>query len=376
MAEETKTPQQIALEHFRGQPSAPAKEDETPTEEQLKETADKEAAAAAAKKIEDDAAAAKKIADDEAARKLEEEKNKKPELSDDELLAIASKRAGREIKSWDELKPQPTEDDKKKEQDKRNAEKLAYGLKQGLFNKNDYDSYVADNKDRLGLVYRAELAEAKKDDPDWDEEKEKEFKAEFDERFGLDQDPTSAKHKRGQRQIAVMADSLLKGTYGSIFTLDQTYDEHEKQTMARKQEQQKILSEAPVFKENVKAALQDLSTFKMNFGEESYDVKVSTEILNQVEQLLLDDKFVADQILRGKNKKEVISQVANGLLLTQHFNALSYEVAKQYRERHAKGVRGIPQNGRLDTEKVETPELTEKQKLALDHFKQVTTTAN
>lgn len=377
MAEETEkkelTPKEIALAHFRGTATPAEKPDDTLTEEEIKAKADQEAAAA--KKIEDDAAAAKKKADDEAAAKKlkdeEEAAKNKIEPTDAELLALASKRAGREIKSWDELKPAPTEDDKKKQQDTREAEKLAYGLKKGLFNKTDYDSFVADSKDRLGLVYRAELAEAKKDDPDWDEEKEREFKAEFDERFGIDQDPTSAKHKRGQRQISVMADSLLKGTYGSILQLDHQYDEHERTSTERKQEQQKILSETPAFKENIKAAIQDLSTFKQKFGDEEYEVKVPTEVLNNVEQLLMDEKFVADQILRGKNKKETISQVAQGLMLTQHFTTLSYEVAKQYRERHARGVRGIPQQGRLDTEQIDSPELTERQKQALEHFRSV-----
>ena len=87
----------------------------------------------------------------------------KPTLSDEEAFALMSEKTGRKIASWDDLKEKaaPTEDDKKKLQDARDADKLSFGLKQGLFNRNQYESFIADSKNPKDLVYQRELAEAK-----------------------------------------------------------------------------------------------------------------------------------------------------------------------------------------------------------------------
>lgn len=354
------TAKEKALQHFTGKnPREENPNNDTPTEEELKLKAENEAKALQEKE------------DAEKLRLAEEEKNKIPqprELTDEELLAIASKKAGREIKSWDEFKPKQEEIDKEKEQEKRDANKLSYGLQKGLFNKNTYESFIADSKDRIGLVYRAELEDAKANDTAWDEDKEKEFKAEFDEKFGLELDPTSAQYKRGQKRISVIADSLLKSTYAPIYNLESEYGKYESGVNAQKETQQKILAQAPIFKQDVADVLSELSTVEISFGSEKYPILVSKEIRDSVNEILLDENFVKSQILEG-HKKETLSKIAYNLIITQNFDTLSFEAAKQYRAKHEKGVRGIPEGGKLDNEIVDDATLSDKQKQAISFFK-------
>lgn len=337
-----------------------------------KETVKTQAELDAEKKIADDAIAAEaKKKEDEAAALAEAEKQKlaqsqKVEPTDAELLEMASKRTGRTIKSWDDLKLSPTEEEKKKSQETRDSDKLSFGLKKGLFNKDQYEAFIADTKSPTTLVYNRELAEAKKDDPEWDAEKEKEFKAEFDEKLGLELDPTSAKYKRGQRQILTMADSLLKKEYGSIYQLENEYSKYENDLSSREATKQKILAAAPAYKESALKAVESVSNIEFPFGSEKYTVPVPAEAVKALTELFLDNEFTTNQILKGYTSEE-LKQVAHNYILSQNYQTLAFEAAKQYRQKHEKGVRGIPESGKL--EHTEPVVLTEKQQKALDHFK-------
>lgn len=323
----------------------------------------------AEKKIADDALAAEaKKKEDEQKALLDAEKDKLPkaQLTDEELLAIASQRSGRQIKSWDELKEAPTEEEIKKKEENRDSEKLSYGLKKGLFNKNQYESFIADSKNPTSLIYNRELAEAKKEDPAWDEDKEKDFKDEFDERFGLTLDPTSAKFKRGQRELLTMADSLLKKEYGSIYQLDNEFSKHENEINSIQAQKQKVLTTAPIYKEDALKAVASVSSIEFTFGEEKYPIAVPAEAIKEVTDLLLDNEFTTNQILKGYSAEE-LKQVAHNYILAKNYADLAFLAAKQYRQKHEKGVRGIPEGGKL--EKQEESTLTEKQQKAIDHFK-------
>lgn len=352
--------QKIAMKHFgKDVDATPAK-----TEEEIAAEKDAEE-----KRI----AAEAKTAEE--ARLAEEEKNKvvnttepaKVELTDEELMELVAKKSGRKLTSWDDLKSAPTEEDKKKLEESRDSEKLSFGLKKGLFNKNQYESFIADSKNPKDLVYARELAEAKADDQEWDADKEKEFKEEFEEKFGLNLDPTASKSKRGQKQLNLIAESILKKEYGSIFQLDAEYGKYESERNTVESRKQKVLSEAPAYRENVTKVLADFSKVEMKFGTEIVEVPVSADIIKEVTDVMLDNGFSTDQILKGY-KKENLSEFVKQYIRGQYFDQLSFEAAKKYHEKHEKGVRGIPTGGAL--QKVEDgADLTDKQKEALQYFK-------
>lgn len=355
MAEnQTLTNKEIALKRFKGESLDPIiTNDDTAEQERLeKEKAD---------------------AETERLRLEAEAKSKNaphlPDLSDDELFEIMAKKAGRKISSWDELKPKAEEVDKEKLAEQRESDKISFGLKNGLFNKNQFEGFLVDSKDKTGVVYKAELQEAKKNDPDWTSEKESEFKAEFDAEYGIDQDDTSAKKKRGQRKLDILANTILKNTYSSIYELDDKYGKHESEAKAKFDKEQKILNGAPIYKKEVAEIVSSFSDIEMPFGaNETYKVPVSKEILQSVNDLLLNTDFVVAQIEKGYSKSE-LAEVAKNIIISQNLPTLVQEVAKQYRAKHEKGVRGIPPSGDIEKEDNGLEGLSDNQKKAITFFK-------
>lgn len=321
----------------------------------------------------------KKLDEDAEAARLLAEKNipqEKAELTDEELMELVSKKSGRKLSSWDELKPTQSEEDKKKLEENRDSEKMIFGLKKGLFNKKQLEGFISDSKNKVDLVYSRELAEAKNEDPEWNEEKEKEFQDEFNEKFGLNLDGTSSKNKRGQKQIALIADSILKNEYASIYQLDSEFGKYEIEINSRKTQEQRILAAAPLYKEDAEKIVASFAKIEMDFGGDKVEIPVSKEILQSVTDVMLDSNFSQAQILKGY-KKEDLQEFAKQYIIGQNFQALAFEAAKKYREKHEKGVRGIPEGGRLQNTNDSDADLTDKQKEALAHFKgQPATVAN
>lgn len=345
-----------ALEHFTGKP--PVQEEKTSEEKtEVKEEIKNEST--------------EKKESEEQEGKKEEVAPAKPtqvELTDEQLLEIASKKAGRPIKSWDELKLSPTEEDKRKAEEARDSEKLSFGLQKGLFNKKQYAAFISDSKDPKDLVYSRELAAAKKDDAEWDEQKEADFKEEFEVKFGLNLDESSTKHKRGIKQLTMIADNILKTDYASIYSLDAEYSKHETDQANITAQQQKILKEAPIYKQNVEAVVGALSKVEMDFGGEKYEVPIPKETLDSLTEDLMNSDFAAAQISKGYTKEE-LQTVARQYIIHKNYNHLSFEAAKLYRAQHEKGVHGIPEKGKIEKEVAMNENLTPEQQKALDFFR-------
>lgn len=317
-------------------------------------------------------AEAKKKGEEDKLAEIEKEKLKNkpvevPEPTDEQLLEIASKRSGRKITSWDDLKLSPTEEEKKKEEENRDSAKLSFGLKKGLFNKKQYESFIADSKDPKDLVYSRELAAAKEEDKEWNDEKEKEFKEEFEAKFGLDLDSTAPKYKRGQKQLLMIADNMLRNDYRSIYSLDAEYDKFETEQNNRTAQEQKILQAAPVYKKDAEEVIASFKNIEMDFAGEKYDVPVSAEAIQNVTEALLENGFASSKIVGGY-KKEELADIARRIIITENFNELSFEAAKKYREKHEKGIRGIPEGGKLEKLVDQNENLTPEQKKALEFF--------
>jgi len=359
---ELTTDQKIAIARLKGE-TIPATETKTPEE------------------IEAERAESDRIAAEQEAERIRLEKEKTPvpvqvpELTDEQLMELVAKKSGRKVTSWDELKPTPEIVDKEKEAEKRESEKLTFGLKKGLFNKKQYEGFIADSKNPIGLVYAAELNEAKKDDPEWNEDKEREFKEEFDAKFGLDLDPTSSKHKRGQKQIGIIAEKILRDGYAPIFNLEGEYSKFESENSKQKEIQDKILAAAPIYKQDVVDSVSKLSKIEIPFGDEKYEVPVSKEILDSIQETLMDKDFVSSKITQGYTKDEIYD-IAHTMVVSQNFATLAHEAAKQYMAKREKGVRGIPTGGTL--QKVGDPHegLTEDQKKALKFYQPAGSNAN
>src|SRR5262245_25053485 len=134
------------------------------------------------------------------------------ELTEEELLARISERTGRNIASWDDIKPTEAKVDEEAVRQQRDEDKITWALRNKVVKQNDYENNNVDRRDAKYLVYHARVQETQKQH-DFNQE---EYELEFSEEFGLDQKPESRSHKNGQNSLNRIASDILKTTYGSI----------------------------------------------------------------------------------------------------------------------------------------------------------------
>jgi len=317
-------------------------------EEKLaKEKADKEEAEKKEKE-----ATAKKKADEEAeAARIEAEKskNQSSEIDDAKVLEYLQKNKGLKIDSFDALKPKPTDEDLKREQEQREADKLSWGLKNGKFKKQDFENYIADSKDPKNLIYNSFAAKVKKSNPEISSD---EIKEQFKERFGLDKDPESWQYQQGQEELNLMSTQLLNKQYGSILNLDSDYSAYEKGIHQQQSTQAKIIANAPAYKRDVENVFSGLTTYKTTIDKEEFEVPIPADFVERAKAYFLHDNTAADQIQKGWTK-ENIEEVAKNMLLIENRDFFSQEIAKQYHKNKAKGTHGlIPPLGRRQEQEI------------------------
>lgn len=309
---------------------------------------------------------AKKKEDEANAAKLKEEEEKKNkenptppalrELTEEEILKIVSERTGKKLSSWDDLKPKE-EVNAEKAAEEREVEKLNYGVKKGLVTMNEWKNYTNDIKDPIKLAIDQYVAEAKKDDPSITDE---ELQAELNERFGLD-DKESRKFKRGQKELALLGENIIRNKYQKVFSLDNEYDNYENNQKVKKETETKIKSGLPDYNKTMSTVKTELKRIKTQVGEgEEYEVELLDESIDNIINMMSDPSFVSQQIIKGYTKDE-LKDIAWTALLKNNFPFLVKEMNKQYLLKHAAGTRGIPKVG--DTVKDEDYVLTSEQQI-------------
>jgi hypothetical protein len=310
----------------------------------------------------------KKQQEEEAAKKAEEEKNKLQDqkvygvddVTDDVALEYLRKK-GIDVSSIDQLRQQE-QVDREKAAEERESEKLSWGLKNKKIKPKEYEGYIAASKDPQNLVYATRLQAAKKEDPSLDE---KEFREEFEEEFGLDQNKDSRRFKNGQDTLNRLADAILKNSYSPIYNLENEYAGYENSQKTERERQNKIKAEAPAYKASVEKVFSGLKKIKANLGkDDDFEIEASEgidNILGSIKDSMLSADFAGNQIVRGYSEEE-LRDLAFTALLKQGFPLVAEEFAKQYLRKHAAGTKGIPPiGGKSSSEGV--PELSDGQKV-------------
>lgn len=258
-------------------------------------------------------------------------------ITDDAVLKYLQEK-GISVNSLADLNKPLTEVDLAKQADDRESAKLTYGLNKGLFNRKTHEQFILDKSNKQQLVFAQFYQDAKKEDPELTDE---DIQSEFATKYGLDSEPDTRKYKRGQQEIDILSDIILKNKYQNIYKLDNEFDTYEKQTTTQKEFERKLLAEAPVFKKQVDDVFSELKKITTKFSEdESYEVEVLDESLNSLKEKFLDKDFVAQQISKGYTKEE-IKGIAFNALLSQHWPVFAQEIVKQALYKQQKGVRGI-----------------------------------
>jgi hypothetical protein len=300
--------------------------------------------------------------------KAEEDKNKthlntEVSITDDAVLKYLQGK-GITVNSLDDLNKPITETDLAKQAEDRENAKLSYGLNKGLFNRKTHEQFILDKSNKQQLVFAQYYQDAKKEDPELTDE---DIRAEFSSKYGLDAEPDTRKYKRGQQEIDILSDIILKNKYHNIYKLDNEYDTYEKQTLEQQSFQKKLLNEAPSFKKSVDDVFSELKKITTKFSDdESYEVEVLDDALNSLKEKFLDKNFVAQKIAQGYTKEE-IKDIAFNALLSQNWPVFAQEIVKQALYKHQKGVKGITPVG-VQQKPQGSDNLTEQQKAVLQRI--------
>jgi hypothetical protein len=264
-----------------------------------------------------------------------------PSITDDAVLKYLQEK-GIAVNSLSDLNKPLTESDLAQQADDRESAKLTYGLNKGLFNRKTHEQYILDKSNKQQLVFAQYYQDAKKEDAELSDE---DIQAEFAAKYGLDSEPDTRKYKRGQQEIDILSDIILKNKYQNIYKLDNEFDTYEKQTTTQKEFERKLLTEAPVFKKHVDDVFGELKKITTKFSEEeSYEVEVLDDALNSLKEKFLDKNFVAQKISQGYTKEE-IKDIAFSALLSQNWPVFAQEIVKQALYKQQKGVKGISPMG-------------------------------
>lgn len=284
-------------------------------------------------------------------------------ITDDAVLKYLQEK-GISVNSLADLNKPLTEADLTKQADDRESAKLTYGLNKGLFNRKTHEQFILDKSNKQQLVFAQYYQDAKKEDPELTDE---DIQSEFASKYGLDSEPNTRKFKRGQTEIDILSDIILKNKYKNIYSLDNEFDSYEKQTTTQREFEKRLLNEAPVFKKQVDDVFSELKKITTKFSEdESYEVEVLDESLNSLKEKFLDKNFVAQKISQGYTKEE-IKDIAFNALLRQNWPVFAQEIVKQALYKQQKGVKGITPVGPQQKQQGGT-NLTEKQELVLNRL--------
>lgn len=365
---EAKLPYEVADNNPTDNSTSPNLEltDEQKAEQELRMQEEKEAADKQ-KKID-------KEIEDEKNRVLAQAKEKEnpapvqEELDDDKVLAYLKSKKGKEIISLDDLinpKVELTEAEKLAAKEQRENEKFAFGLSQKKFSKKELEEFITDTKDPVQLVFAAYYADQKAKD---DTLKDDEIQAEFDEKFGIDEeDKESRKYKTGQLLINKIAGGIIKDKHSKILNLENDYSVYENTTASQNAESAKIQAQTPIYKRDVEQVRNEMKNVNFQIGKETFQTEISEAVVSNVISSMLEPSNIEKHIKRGWTKADVL-QLAQTTAIIQDMPNLMQKYADAEVLKKQSGSRGIIPERQRGGRKIEESDLSENQKKALSFY--------
>lgn len=276
------------------------------------------------------------------------------EISDADFLEYFKKKTGKELKSFEEIIPQATAEEIA---EKREASKLAYAIQNNLISKKQYDAAIADSSNSANLVFEDFKSDALAEDSTLSDEQ---IQEEYAEEFGLNADPNSAKYKRGQKKLTLMADKILKEKHASFFQIDGKYSQHEAAESIAAERNNKIISEAPKYKQVVESAFAKKSKVGVQINGAPFEIQIDESDFADIKEGFLSKSISEENILKGytpENLEEVIGMA----IINKNIKKILESHSNKYFEEHAKGTRGILPQTELRKAPDGKPVLSEKE---------------
>lgn len=271
-----------------------------------------------------------------------DKKDEKPELTDEELLALLAKKGIaattlEDLRKKGEVVPDPELTTEQKE-----AAELAFGLTKGLFTKAEYDQFIADSKDTKNLVYAEFYNETKAEDPTLTDE---EIEADFLASYGLDKDKESYQFKRALKKIKSGGEALLKEKYKKIYEAKGAYTQTDTDAKNAMANQKKVAAALPAYKADVNAIIGDLKKITIKMSDtDNIELDAETGDLEAIQSDLLNPDYYSSRLVSGYDKEKIKQAVVAGYL-AKNFTNLTVKVAKKYLDKHKGGAHGVDLGG-------------------------------
>lgn len=301
-------------------------------------------------------------------KKKEEEETEIPELEENQVLAFLEKTTGKKFNSINEVvNPQkdPTPEEIKAAEEKRESEKVAFGLQNNFFTDKQYKEFIADTKDPQALVFAQYRAEQLEEDSELTEE---EIETEFNSKYGLDEKPESRIYKRGQKEIQVLADNIIRKKHENILNVDKEFTKAETQKASQLQFQNKVLTTAPLYKQALESVFNDIKTLSIAISkDEVHEVEVDQNILDEVKAQMLENDYVIEKVKTGFTADQ-LKEVVKAAIIVKDLPGLVRRASEKYHTKRQAGLRGVLPGQRISQEQNNNTELDERNKKVLERY--------
>lgn len=258
------------------------------------------------------------------------------DIEDEKLLKALSKKAGKEITSLDEFfnpKAEETPEDKEAKLQKRENEKITFGLQNSKITKKEIESFIEDSKNPEGLAYSFFAASQKELDSTLTED---EIQERFDERYSVNEDKESAAYKLGQKEISFIAGNILKQKHANYLSLENEYSAFEKNTQSQAEYRNNIIKQAPQFKKDVEAAAEKVR--RINVA--GYEIELDNGIVDSYKAQMLTPEYSERVIANGWTLADLEESMFNSAFIDNRDEIMS-AVLEADRLKHQAGLKGI-----------------------------------
>lgn len=301
-----------------------------------------------------------------------EKKEEKPEeeIDEDKILAYLTKKSGKEISSIEDfINPKAEVSDEEREtakvqaKEKRDSDKIAFGLSNGIFNSKELSSYATDTEKYQDFVFGVYAADQKAKDS---ELTDADIEEEFAFKFSTEDDKDSRSYQAGQNLLKNIAESLLQQKYPKIVSLENEYASFEQAQEA----EQKIIKATPKYTKDVSAIKEELKSVSIEMGNETFDVELPSDTVDTIVSDLLNPHYAKMKIASGWDKKSLM-ETATVSAIMKSMPLILKKYADKEVLKHQAGTRGIAPQGRTGRDSKQVADLSADQQKALDYFKNV-----
>lgn len=289
----------------------------------------------------------------------------KIELTKEQKEAIAMELFGvtdlKDLVKKSDIKTEPTADEIEAAKQAREDERVAFKLKK--VGTKQFEQFIMDIKDPQSLVFAQYKQEQKALDSTLTDT---EIESEFNSKYGLDAEEGSRLYTRGQKEIGILAEKIVKDKHSKIYELDSEFDSFEKEQLTQKQLSEKLISEAPAYKQAVEEIYTSLKKIPISLGKgEDYEVEMPDDIIDAFKKRELENEFAASQI-KGGYTKENKTTAAKLALIYENLPMVIKSVADKINAKRQAGAKGIPPVDGVVVKEVK--KLTTEQQKNLEEF--------